>query len=491
MQPLPTTLTGIFCLITSFCLQASDLSIEGVEWVRDNAYNQYKVKFTLSWNNSWNSSRNHDAAWIFLKYSAPVYRQAGYRHARLMSKGHQLLQNHISRSPAPAFDVPEDRIGIFIYPSSSYRGHIRWTIELALDTAILNDRNFNVNDRLIDLFGIEMVHIPQGAFTLGDPDTAAYRNYALYRSDENGKPSGLWTITSEQESIPVGPRRDELYYYSQQAIYQGDQTGVIPASFPKGFQSFYIMKYETSQGQYAEFLNSISNTASQLRANFGGKGYEQNRGTIKYENGKYITGSSTRPVNYFSWDDACAYADWAGLRPLTELEFEKACRGGSKPLPHEYPWNSTSKNKLMRVVNSTGDVVWLNGLTEAELNDNNREQFGASYYWVMDLAGSLWERCITIGDSTGRSFAGTHGDGMLSNYGFATNSDWPKGSTETAGFGFRGGGYYEHQMQYGSFNPHSPIGYRNFAAWPGGARTNAYSSRFKNSSLKLSCARAP
>src|SRR5688572_27904859 len=102
MRPLPTALTTIYCLIASLYLQASDLSIEGVEWVRDNLYNQYKVKFTLSWNNSWNNTRNHDAAWIFLKYSAPVYRQAGYRHARLMIKGHQLLQNHISKSPAPA-----------------------------------------------------------------------------------------------------------------------------------------------------------------------------------------------------------------------------------------------------------------------------------------------------------------------------------------------------------------------------------------------------
>ena len=89
----------------------------------------------------------------------------------------------------------------------------------------------------------------------------------------------------------------------------------------------------------------------------------------------------------------------------------------------------------------------------------------------MDLAGSLWERCITIGDSTGRNFKGSHGDGILANYGFASNEDWPKGSTETAGFGFRGGGYYENRMQYGNFNPHSPIGYRNFGAWPGGARS--------------------
>ena len=454
---------------------ATDLLIEGVEWARDN---QYKVKFTISWKNSWHNNKNHDAAWIFVKYASPSYRQAGYRHARLLNTGHQLLHNHFPKSPSPEFKIPEDRTGIYIFPSSLYRGNIQWTIELSLDTAILSDRNFNPNDRLIELFGIEMVHIPKGPFMLGDPDTAAYRNYALYRSDENGKPAGLWTVTSEEEAISIGPENNKLYYYSQERIYQGDQKGIIPPSFPKGFNGFYIMKYETTQGQYVEFLNSISSTATQSRSNYGGKGYQQYRGTIKMENGKYIASSPGRPCNYFSWDDACAFADWACLRPLTELEFEKACRGNSKPIAHEFPWNSNNKNRLMRVVNTDGDLVWIHSLTEADLNDNNRDQFGASYYWVMDLAGSVWERCVTIGDSTGRNYKGTHGDGMLTNYGFASNPDWPKGSTETAGFGFRGGGYYEHHMQYGSFNPHSPIGYRNFAAWPGGARTNAYSSRF-------------
>lgn len=478
MRYVQYVILTVFCVSGSLALQASDLSIEGIEWIRDNAYHYYKVKFTLSWKNSWHNSRNYDAAWIFMKYAAPVYRQSGYRHARVMDKGHNLLYNHISKSPSPVFEVPQDRTGVFVYPSSAYRGNIIWTIEVALDTTILNDQTFNSNERLIDVFGIEMVHIPEGAFTLGDPDTSAYNNYAFYKSNENGRPAGLWTITSELQPIEIGPDQGKLYYHSRQAIYQGDQIGVIPGSFPKGYQAFYIMKYETSQGQYAQFLNSISSTATQSRVNFGGKGYDQYRGTLKSENGKYVASSPTRPCNYFSWDDACAYADWAGLRPVSELEFEKACRGTSKPINHEYPWNSNNKNKLMRVVNSEGDLVWLQGISEADLTDNNREYYGASFYWVMDLAGSLWERCITIGDSTGRSFQGTHGDGVLSNFGYATNADWPKGSTETAGFGFRGGGYYEHQMQYGTFNPHSPIAYRNFAAWAGGARTNAYSSRF-------------
>ena len=478
MRHLISLLAIIISLTIPFHIKASDLAIESVEWIRDNAYNHYKVKFTLTWNNSWNNNRNHDAAWIFIKYAAPSYRQAAFRHAKLMNKGHQLLHNHIPKSPSPAFEVAGDGTGIFIYPSSDYRGSLQWTIELALDTSILSDPNFNPNERLIEVFGIEMVHIPEGAFTLGDPDTAAYRNYALFKSDDNGRPAGLWMVSSEQEPIPVGPERGKLYYHSQTPLYQGDQKGIIPPAFPKGYQAFYIMKYETTQGQYADFLNSISSAATHSRTNFGGKGYEQFRGTIKTENGKYVAGSRQRPCNFFSWDDACAYADWAGLRPLTELEFEKACRGTSKPVAHEYPWNTNNKNKLMRIVNTDGDLMWSNGLKESELSEINRDMFGASFYWVMDLAGSLWERCITIGDSTGRSFKGTHGDGVLANYGFASNPDWPKGSTETAGFGFRGGGYYENQMLYGSFNPHSPIGYRNFGAWPGGARSLAYSSRF-------------
>ncbi len=477
--------TGTLFLLYGSLLLGSDLKIEGVEWNRDNAASlPYKVKFTVSWNNSWRNDRNYDAAWIFLKYAGTSYQQASYRHAKLMNSGHQLLLNHIPGSPAPVLEIPDDRIGLFIYPSAKYRGSVSWTIELALDTAILREPGFNSGNRLMDVFGIEMVQIPQGAFTLGEADTAAaWRNYSLFISDGHGRPGGLWKVSAEKVSIPVGKEKGKLYYNAQVALYQGDQKGVIPETFPKGFHAFYIMKYETTQGQYAAFLNSIPNGASASRANFGGKDYYLYRGSIRFDNGRYAAGSPGRPCNYFSWDDACAYADWAGLRPMTELEFEKACRGPMNPIANEFPWNSNSKNKLQRIVNLDDELIWLHNLKEIGLADNNREQFGASYYWVMDLAGSLWERCVTIGDSTGRSFQGTHGDGMLAPYGFASNADWPKGSTETAGFGFKGGGYYEHHMQYGSFNPHSPVGYRNFGSWPGGARSLAYGSRFVRTAM--------
>lgn len=477
-----------FLLIALFLLysfgHSTGLVIGAIEWSRDVDPLQYKVKFTITWNNCWRNEKNYDAAWVFFKYVGPTYQVAPYRHARIATTGHRVIGNHITGAPSPVIEIPEDRTGVFIYPGSKYRGNISWTIELSLDTAILREPNFNPNNRLIHAFGIEMVNIPGGAFTVGEADTSAARkNYSLFISDGNGQFGGLKRITSETQPITVSQRKGDLYYHASNALYHGDQKGTIPAEFPKGYQGFYVMKYETTQGQYASFLNCISNAAAASRANFGGRDYYTYRGSIRFDGERYVAGSPGRPCNFFSWDDACAYADWAGLRPLTELEFEKACRGDLSPVAHEFPWNTNNKDRLYRVVNKEDELVWLNGLKEEDLSDKNRDQYGASWYWVMDLAGSLWERCVTIGDSVGRAFKGSHGDGMLAPYGFASNIDWPKGSTETAGFGFRGGGYYEHDMQYGGFNPHSPIGNRNFGAWPGGARSLAYGSRFARTSM--------
>ena len=470
-------------LVTLFSMTmfGSGLLIEGIEWSQSS--NGHKVKLIVSWSNSWRNDKNYDAAWLFVKYASAS--SPSDRHARLMTSGHRLLMNHIAGTPNPIIETPEDRVGIFIYSASPYRGPVRWTIELTLDTALLRDQNFTASNRQVNIYGIEMVQIPQGAFTVGETDTAAaWKNYSLFVSDGTGRPAGLKKINSEDEPIKISKAKGDLFYNSQVAIYHGDQKGIIPASFPKGYQAFYIMKYETTQGQYAVFLNAISNSATTTRANFGGRDYYLYRGSIRLEKDKYIAGSPDRPCNFFSWDDACAYADWTGLRPMTELEFEKACRGPLQPMAGEFPWNTNNKNNLQRVVTREDELVWLNGLKEGDLTDNNRDQYGASYYWVLDLAGSLWERCVTIGDSTGRSFKGSHGDGVLAPHGFASNADWPKGSTETSGFGFKGGGYYEHTMRYSDFNPHSPIGNRNYGSWAGGARSLAYGSRFVRTAIR-------
>lgn len=452
---------------------ASDLRLSKPIFYKEKT--QSFAVLNLSWENAWRNNRNHDAVWLFFKF---LNGNDGYVHSKILERGHEVILVHSEQNLQLEFEIPADRIGVSIYPKIPFRGHVEATIKIILDRDSFQEVNTRASN--FSVYGIEMVKIPRGGFTLGDPDTSALSFGSLYKSNAQGSYKGLFSIRDENQRIKIAPAEDALYYRAPEG-YEGDQTGIIPEAFPKGVEPFYIMKYEPTQGQYAEFLNSLSENQSQNRANFGGKNYYNERGSIIFENNEYIARNPSAPCNYMSWDDAMAFADWSGLRPMTEFEFTKAARGVKKPLENEFPWGTGSKEMIQRIVSENGTLTMLNGWDESKLSNDNKEIFGASFYWVRDLSGSLWERVITIGDSNGRAFLGTTGDGKLSSYGFATNDDWPKGIAEEGGFGFRGGGFYGHGRDYHDFNPYSPISYRPYGAWSGGNRTKAYGARFVRS----------
>lgn len=134
---------------------------------------------------------------------------------------------------------------------------------------------------------------------------------------------------------------------------------------------------------------------------------------------------------------------------MTELEYEKACRGPLNPSVNECAWGNTN---AVRITGTTGMAGMETPVpTNANVSNNGslyrcgifattnstRERAGASYWGIMEMSASLWERTITIGNSTGRSFTGLHGDGKLTTGGNADVNLWP--ATEI-GVGFRGGG---------------------------------------------------
>lgn len=464
-------ITSILVLMLAFvCLQATNLQITNVEFRQfRRTTGEQKVKMTIQWDNAWHNTRNHDAAWVVIKF---VSEDDGYAHARIAPDGHRVIDG----TTKAKISVPSDQTGFFITLDENHRGNVKWTIEVQLDEESL--RRISFRDFHCRAYGTEMVYIPEGAFTLGDPDTTANRFGSLFLSDANGQPAGLFQITAEDQHIEVGPEQGKLFYKAEYPEYQGDQKGPIPPAYPKGYHSFYIMKYEMQQGEYATFLNTLSADQSTTRANFGGKNYQKYRGGIFYDTSTYQASSPQRPCNFVSWDDGLAYADWAGLRPMTELEFTKACRGPSKPIAGEYPWGTNNKDQLKRAITINDELVMLDGFDESQLKEDNRPVFGASYYWVMDLAGSVWERVVTIGDERGRAYTGQHGDGRINGNGYANVDDWPDGDNTPGGYGFRGGGYYRHGHNFNDFLPHSPIAYRTFGAWSGGYRTIAYSNRY-------------
>ncbi len=253
------------------------------------------------------------------------------------------------------------------------------------------------------------------------------------------------------------------------------------------------MKCEITQGLYAAFLNAL--TPSQALARYptaDDLGTNSYRYTIAQSSaGTYTASAPTRSANWIFWEDGIAFSDWAGLRPMTELEFEKACRGSGQPaVPGEYAWGAT------KIVSQTGfqgtdgsgselatpadaNTVYnrtILGPVRAGINPGKvaRELAGVSFYGVPDLSGNVVEMAVTVGTADGRRFTGNHGDGELSDLGFSNVALWPRAiapnvplpaspDTIRNGFGYRGGDFYNPELDL-------RVSARNVATFAGARR---------------------
>jgi formylglycine-generating enzyme required for sulfatase activity len=93
----------------------------------------------------------------------------------------------------------------------------------------------------------------------------------------------------------------------------------------------------------------------------------------------------THPIVNVSWNDAKAYADWAGVVLPTEAQWEKAARGTDGCI---YPWGNTwDETKCANYTNSG------KGNTTSGTHPVGSFPTGASPYGVMDMAGNVWEWC--------------------------------------------------------------------------------------------------
>ena len=192
-------------------------------------------------------------------------------------------------------------------------------------------------------------------------------------------------------------------------------------------------------------------------------------------------------MNYLSWSDLAAYLDWAGLRPMSELEFERASRGPYRAVSGEYAWGNTSITTATSITNdglttegpgNAANCVSNNGASvqgpmrvgSVAYGDSTRSAAGAGHYGNMDLSGNLMERTVTVGNSSGRAFEGRyHGNGALLAGGNSDAPTWPSISTFT-GIGFRGG-------RWSSGNTIARLSDRIYAALSAGGRHNSYGGR--------------
>lgn len=404
-------------LVAATQMKANNMLVKNVTTTGNNATNKtIQVQFDMSWDNSWRDGINWDAAWVFMKFKDA---NGLWQHVQLNTTG---FAN--GTGTANTIQVGSDKVGAFVYRSAAGTGtfgattmQLQWNYGLSGLT--------NVTGLEVRVFAVEMVYVPQGEYNIAKgfyviPSNCCGSNgfNGLFNAPGNNFPVINTRLTP---SLSYSDGTTATIRIKGDAGIDTNNDGVVDNTiYPTGYKAFYSYKYEMSEQQYADFLNTLN--ATQITT-IGVAG-----SSITLTNGQYFSSTPNKACGNSNANRLFAYADWSGLRPMTILEFNKASYGPLQPVyngsccpimngysaggvnsnPNGFSGN-ISANRILRDVGFSASA------------GTNRGQSGASYYGIMDFTLNATEPVVKLNYF---NFTTQNGNGVLGSTGVTDISSW-------------------------------------------------------------------
>ncbi|MBL7848913.1 MAG: SUMF1/EgtB/PvdO family nonheme iron enzyme [Cyclobacteriaceae bacterium] len=180
-------------------------------------------------------------------------------------------------------------------------------------------------------------------------------------------------------SIPKGQIKLKTTHGDDFIPYPADPEEVIEIA------PFYMDKFPVTNAQFEKFVQATgyrpTDTANYLK---------------HWKQGRIPKGQDQHPVVYVSWEDAQAYAKWAGKRLPTEAEWQFAAQ---TPAGNEWPWKQTKPvTRKEQYVTETLTVKAIEGISPKNCNLGDGKLYpvgkypaGSNPYGLQDLVGCVWQ----------------------------------------------------------------------------------------------------
>lgn len=168
----------------------------------------------------------------------------------------------------------------------------------------------------------------------------------------------------------VPPEGMILINGAEYTMGRNDGDDMDSPSHPATVKPFFIDLTEVTHEAYKKFLAATQHPAPP-----------------SWQGGNFAPGLEDHPVTDVTWDDANAYAKWAGKRLPTEEEWEYAARGTDK---RRYPWGDTYKPGAANINDDTATDP-----KEVKTKSVGLYPDGKSPFGLFDMAGNVWEWTAT------------------------------------------------------------------------------------------------